>query len=42
MIYRFHLIVPSEIRINCVEDAFNMGVFYQLKVSVSMGTFSDS
>ena len=42
MIDRLHIIVPLKVSMNCVEDPFNMGMFYQLKVLFNMGTFSDS
>ena len=42
MIFVFTLIVPSKKSIHCVEDAFNVGMFYKLKVSFNMGRFSDS
>ena len=42
MIYEFSLIVPSKMGMDYVEHPSNMGMFYQLKVSFNMGTFSDS
>ena len=43
MIYESDLLIaPSEINMNCVENPFNMGTFYKLKVSFNMGTFSES
>ena len=42
MIYEFSLIIPSKMGMNYIEHPFHMGVFYRLKVSFNMGTFSDS
>ena len=42
MIYEFSLIVPSQMGMDYFEHPFNMGMFYRLKVSFNMGTFSDS
>ena len=38
MIYEFNL----EMSIDCVQDPFNMGMFYQLKVAFNMGTLLGS
>ena len=42
MKYERSIIVPSKMNVNYIKDSFNMGMFYRLKVSFNMGTFSDS
>ena len=42
MIYEFNLRAPSKLNMICDENPINMGMFYKLKVSFNMGTFSES
>ena len=41
MINEFDLTACSNMSINCVENPFNMGIFYKLTVSFSMGPLSE-